>query len=104
MSGENRTWIGSDFRRVQLNMTGDKPSLQTRRDPMKKLLVAMTFATVVGSPAFAQSYDPGVGTGNLNARPYRNDRAIQSGTPYDARAQLRQIERAKRMSAPREKR
>jgi hypothetical protein len=65
---------------------------------MKKLLVAVTLATAVCSPAFAQSYDPGIGTGNLNARPYRNDQAIQSGTPYDARAQLRQIESTKRVT------
>ena len=71
---------------------------------MKKLLVAATLATAVGSPAFAQSYDPGIGTGNLNARPYRNEQTIQLGTPYDARAQLRQFEPTKRVSAPRGKR
>jgi hypothetical protein len=71
---------------------------------MKKLLVAATLATAIGSPAFAQSSDPGIGTGNLNARPYRNDQIIQSGTPYDARAQLRQFEPTKRVSAPRGKR
>jgi hypothetical protein len=59
---------------------------------MKKLLIAVTLATVVGSPALAQSYDPGIGTGNLNAAPYRNDQTVQSGMPYDARAQLRHVE------------
>ena len=68
---------------------------------MKKLLVAVTLATVVGSPAFAQSYDPGIGSGNLNAWPYRQ--TIQSDPPYDARAQLRQVEPTKPVSAPRAK-
>ena len=67
---------------------------------MKNLLVAMILATVIGSPALAQSYDPGVGSGNLNAAPYRSVQPIQSGVPFDARAQVRQIEPTKRVSAP----
>jgi hypothetical protein len=32
---------------------------------MKKLIIAASFATLLASPAFAQSYDPNVGSGNV---------------------------------------
>ena len=32
---------------------------------MKKILILATFASVIGLPAFAQSFDPDVGTGNV---------------------------------------
>jgi hypothetical protein len=32
---------------------------------MKKTIAALALATVVASPALAQSYDPSVGTGNI---------------------------------------
>jgi hypothetical protein len=32
---------------------------------MTKLFAAMTLATVMASPAFAQSFDPSVGSGNI---------------------------------------
>ena len=32
---------------------------------MKKVLILATFASVIGLPAFAQSFDPDVGTGNV---------------------------------------
>jgi hypothetical protein len=32
---------------------------------MSKIVAAVVFATVVASPAFAQSYDPSVGSGNI---------------------------------------
>jgi hypothetical protein len=60
---------------------------------MKKLLAAVAFATVVAAPAFAQSFDPSVGSGNLNATPYRGGQTLQGGTSHDARAQTRQLER-----------
>ena len=59
---------------------------------MKKLLAAVAFATVVAAPAFAQSFDPSVGSGNLNATPYRGGQTLQGDTPRDARAQTRQFE------------
>jgi len=59
---------------------------------MKRLLAAVAFATVVAAPAFAQSFDPSVGSGNLNATPYRGGQALQGGTPHDARARTRQLE------------
>ena len=31
---------------------------------MKKILILATFASVIGLPAFAQSFDPDLGTGN----------------------------------------
>ena len=36
---------------------------------MKKLIVVGLLATVIASPAFAQSYDPDLGTGNINVPP-----------------------------------
>jgi hypothetical protein len=59
---------------------------------MSKYIAAMALATVVASSAFAQSYDPSVGSGNLNATPYRGGQTLQGGTPHDARAQARQLE------------
>jgi opacity protein-like surface antigen len=32
---------------------------------MKKLLAAVALATLIASPAFAQSFDPSVGSGNI---------------------------------------
>jgi hypothetical protein len=32
---------------------------------MKKLLLSAAFVTLLASPAFAQSYDPNLGTGNI---------------------------------------
>ena len=58
---------------------------------MKKTLLAATaFMLVVASPALAQSYDPDIGSGNLDSWPYTSnpdnpyhDRATQVG-PYGA--------------------
>jgi len=67
---------------------------------MDKFVVAVALATITGSPAFAQSYDPSAGSGNINAAPYRTDHTIQSGTPYDARALVGRFE-PKAVIAPR---
>jgi hypothetical protein len=32
---------------------------------MNKLIAAVSFATVIAAPAFAQSFDPSVGSGNI---------------------------------------
>lgn len=37
---------------------------------MRKLIAAVAFATLVASPAFAQSYMSTVGSGNITPRPY----------------------------------
>jgi len=37
---------------------------------MKNLITAVTLATLVSSPVFAQSYDPDMGTGNIAPAPY----------------------------------
>jgi hypothetical protein len=36
---------------------------------MKRLIAAVALAAVVASPAFAQSYDPDLGTGNIDVSP-----------------------------------
>jgi len=60
---------------------------------MKTLIAAVAVATVVASPVLAQSYDPSVGSGNLNSAPYRTNQTAQGSTPYDARAQTRVLAR-----------
>ena len=40
---------------------------------MKSLLAAVVLATLVASPALAQSYDPDIGTGNLDAAPFASN-------------------------------
>ena len=56
----------------------------------KTLLAAAAFVFVAAAPAFAQSYDPDVGSGNLDSWPYTSnpdnpyaDRATQT-SPYGA--------------------
>ena len=41
---------------------------------MKEFIAAVAFATAVAAPAFAQSFDPSVGSGNI-ARQITNDDA-----------------------------
>jgi hypothetical protein len=36
---------------------------------MNKLFAALALATLIASPAFAQSYDPSVGSGNVAQQP-----------------------------------
>jgi hypothetical protein len=40
-------------------------TFQTLRYVMKMLIVGLAVATLLGEPAFAQSYDPDIGTGNI---------------------------------------
>jgi hypothetical protein len=37
---------------------------------MKKTLLAAAFVVAIASPALAQSYDPDIGSGNLDSQPY----------------------------------
>jgi hypothetical protein len=53
---------------------------------MNKLIAAVALATVLASPAFAQSYDPDLGTGNIAAQ--IETPASRSGA-QDAYAQVR---------------
>jgi hypothetical protein len=48
-----------------------------------RIVVALAIATVFASPAFAQSYDPSVGSGNIVKSPYQNHPTV----PHDAYAQ-----------------
>ncbi len=66
---------------------------------MKNLIAAVALATVVVSPAFAQSYDPSIGSGNLNSVPYRGNQTPQGSTPYDANAQIPGLGRGHRANA-----
>ena len=56
---------------------------------MKKLVTAAVLSIVFGSPVFAQSYDPSIGTGNLNLAPYRNNVSSPPlSNPYEVRAEV----------------
>src|ERR1700680_3360849 len=46
----------------------------------KTLLAAAALVFVIASPAFAQSYDPDIGTGNLDSWPYTSN----TYSPYGA--------------------
>jgi hypothetical protein len=68
---------------------------------MNKLVAAAILAGFVASPAFAQSYDPSIGTGNLDSVPYQAaPPPSQGSTPYDARAQVPQGTQPHRAPAP----
>ena len=66
---------------------------------MKYLVAVATLAAVIASPAFAQSYDPSIGSGNLNAWPYRASPPAQGNTTYDARAQVPRVDSRHRAPA-----
>ena len=51
---------------------------------MKTLLAIVALATVVASPAMAQSYDPSIGSGNIAPR----QQPAPPSSPYDAHAQV----------------
>jgi hypothetical protein len=54
---------------------------------MRKLLIAASFAAMVASPAFAQSYSPGFGTGNVIDLPARTQGGFfAAGNPNGAYA------------------
>jgi hypothetical protein len=40
---------------------------------MSRIVAALAIATAFASPAFAQSYDPSVGSGNIVSSPYRSN-------------------------------
>ena len=63
---------------------------------MKYLVAVATLAAVVASPAFAQSYDPSIGSGNLNAWPYRASPPALGNTGYEAQAQVPRVGRPQR--------
>jgi len=63
---------------------------------MKKLIAAVALVTVVAAPAFAQSFDPSVGSGNI-ARQVTGDDALsayaqQSRTPTAHRGASRAVQ------------
>ena len=54
---------------------------------MSKILAALAIATVIASPAFAQAYDPSVGSGNIVSSPYRSNPTVPGSKPHNAYAQ-----------------
>jgi hypothetical protein len=56
---------------------------------MKKIIAAAAFATLVASPAFAQSYDPSVGSGNI--APHAQASTLQLNLHRGAHAAYAQV-------------
>jgi hypothetical protein len=69
---------------------------------MTKIIAAVAIATVIASPAFAQAYDPSVGSGNIVSSPYRSSPTVASGKPHHAYAHSPRAMRA--YTAPRRER
>ena len=67
---------------------------------MYKLIAAAALAGFVASPAFAQSYDPSIGSGNLDSVPYQAAPPSQGNTPFDAHSQVPQGTNPHRTPAP----
>ncbi len=57
----------------------------------KTLLIAAAFATLIGSSAFAQSYNPDEGTGNIVAAPYTAAQTYSGGNEAFAQAPEHQV-------------
>ena len=56
---------------------------------MSKIVAALAIAMVIASPAFAQSYDPSVGSGNIASSPYRSSPTVPNSKPHHAYAHSR---------------
>jgi hypothetical protein len=54
---------------------------------MIRIVAALAIAMVIASPAFAQSYDPSVGSGNIVSSPYRSSPTVPHSNPHHAYAQ-----------------
>src|SRR5215204_1516466 len=68
------------------NTAHDRAPARKRRDVMSKIVAALAIATVIASPAFAQSYDPSVGSGNIASSPYRSSPTVPNVKPHHAYA------------------
>jgi hypothetical protein len=55
---------------------------------MSRIVASLAIATVIASPAFAQSYDPSVGSGNIVSSPYRSSPTPPNGTLQHVYAQF----------------
>jgi hypothetical protein len=53
---------------------------------MTKIAAALAIAAFIASPAFAQSYDPSVGSGNIVSSPYRSSPTVPDSKPHGAYA------------------
>jgi hypothetical protein len=72
---------------------------------MSKIVAALAIATVIASPAFAQSFDPSVGSGNIVSSPYRSSPTVPNGQPHHAYAQSpRAVQSPRAYTAPGRKR
>jgi hypothetical protein len=60
----------------------------------KTFLVTAALVVAFAAPAFAQSYDPDVGSGNLDAAPYATDWNATNHVAETARVHRRVVRRA----------
>src|SRR5262245_6320780 len=70
---------------------------------MKKLMLTVALASIIASPAFAQSYDPAIGSGNIAAqieapRAQSNGQAAYARVP--AGTSVRLVNRHRAVDAP----
>jgi hypothetical protein len=71
---------------------------------MSRIVTALAIATVIASPAFAQSYDPSVGSGNIVSSPYRSSPTPPNGTLQHVYAQFPRTVHSPRAYTPRRER
>ena len=70
---------------------------------MKKLMLTVALASIVASPAFAQSYDPAIGTGNIAAQieaPTAQSNAQAAYARVPAGTSVRLVNRHRAVDAP----
>ena len=68
---------------------------------MNRIVAAVAIATVIASPAFAQAYDPSVGSGNIVSSPYRSSPTVPNGKPHHAYAHTpRAVQSPRTYTAP----
>src|SRR5215208_4693269 len=71
------------------NTAHDRAPARKRRDVMSKIVAALAIAMVIASPAFAQSYDPSVGSGNIASSPQRSRPTVLHSKTHHADAHSR---------------
>ena len=66
---------------------------------MTKIVAAVAIAMVIASPAFAQAYDPSVGSGNIVSSPYRSSPTVPNSKPHYAHSR-RAVQSPRAYTAP----
>ena len=67
---------------------------------MNRIVAAVAIAIVIASPAFAQSYDPSVGSGNIASSPYRSSPTVPNSKPTTYAHSRRAVQSPRAYTAP----